>query len=141
MNKVVKFTTMLVLVFSLASLAFAETGDLALPAFDLAAWGASVLIFGKGLQLLTEFIKVRIKKRFNLPNVAIHLLNFGLGIAVALYLASVGMLTDPTFGALPYPFGGIAFGVVAAIIAAGWYDTETKPDKRPPDPRVRNGQL
>lgn len=57
---------MLIVGAALGGYALAETGTV-LPVFDLAAWGASVLLFGKALELLTQFIKVRLSF-VKLPN-------------------------------------------------------------------------
>ncbi len=131
---------------ALALTGYALAAELAtpLPPIDLAAWGASVLVFGKVLELLVQFIKVRLSNWFKLPALAIHAINFTLGVGGALYIGHVGLLTDPTFGALAPPLGAILFGIVAAAIAAGWYDLDKKTGGKQPAtyrPEVRDGPL
>lgn len=116
---------------ALAGAAFAQTdtGILALLGIDLIALGASVLVFGKAIQFAVEQIKGWWP---GIPTPLLVVLPFVLGLGGALLLSSTVGITDPAFAG----GGWIPFGIVAAIIAGGWYETQKKTALRSAGARV-----
>lgn len=129
MKRFLFFTTILTLnSFVLAQESAFET----LPGLNLTAWGASVIVFGGAMMLITEFIKTEIKKRRpNVPKVTFTIVSFGISLLVSYTISTTQNLTDPTFLGFPSPLDWIAYGVIAGAIASGWYDLDKK--RRPKD--------
>lgn len=114
------------LFFVSLSVGFAQTLEPTVMPLDFAAMAASFLAFAKAIQFVTQYFKVRLKNAVaDLPNAAIHVLTFALGIGGAFGLYRAGYPLDVTFAAIAAPFNWLAFGAAAAAVASGWYDSES----------------
>lgn len=119
-----KRTLTLALVFTFTPFALAQDSFWSvIPGVDFVAWGASVLVFGAAMMLLTEFLKVRARKRWaEVPGTVFTVASFVISIGFSYLMHAQQALTDPTFLDIPPPMNWIAYGLVAGAIASGWYD-------------------
>ncbi len=90
---------------------------------NLPSWGTSLLSFAAALTLLTQAVKVRLKKRLdNVPNGVIQGVTVLLGIGISGAIQQQGLLTDPLFASIADPWGWILYGTLAGIGSVGGYD-------------------
>lgn len=97
------------------------------PLAHLGLLGASVLIFGNAVMRVVEFLKTLIRDRWpDVPGGVFVLLSFLVSGALTLIINAAGMLTDPALSSLPAGWAPVAFWLVGAAVASGWYDGERK---------------
>lgn len=115
--------------FLISGLAFAQSTAttstegvvnlLTLLGIDLVSLGASSLVFAKAIQYATEGIK---GWWAGVPKMVLMVLPFVFGVGGAYLLSRTVGITDPSFAG----GGWLAFGVVSALLASGWYETQKK---------------
>lgn len=102
-----------------------------IPGVDLIAWGASALLLGRVIMHLVEFLKIRIRQRWpGTSGTWFTILSFAVSGALTLLINAGGMLSDAMLSAIPPPLDVIAFWLIAAGVASGWYDAEHEREKQ-----------
>ena len=139
------------IVLGLSGIALAQTGDFSplldlVPTLGIFLSAAAVLAVARPVQLATEWLKVRVKRRFgDIPHIAVHGIALGVSIvASAATHLSGGLLQDPVYSTIPPPWNVALFAVAVFVVAGGWYDTtlNTKvPPARPTDPTLPEGRI
>lgn len=122
-----------VVLAALSGVALAQSGgamDILMSlGFDLAALGASSLVFAKAIQFAVEQVKSWWR---DIPLPVVIALPFVFGVGGAFVLARTVGISDPAF----LSGGWFAFGIVSALMAGGWYETQKKTALRAAGVRV-----
>ena len=101
--------------------------------------GAAVLTVAPVVRTATEWVKVRLKKRFEgLNNLYIHGINGAFSAAAAIIMARAGRLVDePAYAVVPEPWGVVVFAIAVFLHSGGFVDLERNqqvPPQSPSDP-------